>query len=158
VQASVNRRRSPHLAPEARELSYKEARELDALPDRLAALEQEQAAVSERLTDPLLYRNEPDQVSVLKEKLAAIETELADGLVRWEALESRVRPPTRLKNDQATIARWLISGAPAVTTCSAMTPRGRLVVTDDYLRAYYLRPELAPNDASCAASANCTQA
>ena len=28
---------------------------------------------------------------------------------------------------------------------------GRLVVTDDYLRAYYLRPELAPNDASCAA-------
>lgn len=28
---------------------------------------------------------------------------------------------------------------------------GRLVVTDDYLRAYYLRPELAPLPASCAA-------
>ncbi len=28
---------------------------------------------------------------------------------------------------------------------------GRLVVTDDYLRAYYARPELAPVDASCAA-------
>jgi hypothetical protein len=27
----------------------------------------------------------------------------------------------------------------------------RLVATDDYLRAYYLRPELAPVDASCAA-------
>src|SRR5947208_15643654 len=26
---------------------------------------------------------------------------------------------------------------------------GRLVVTDDYLRAYYERAELAPNDASC---------
>ncbi|MEO8442109.1 MAG: DUF6352 family protein [Betaproteobacteria bacterium] len=28
---------------------------------------------------------------------------------------------------------------------------GRLTVTDDYLRAYYARPELAPVDASCAA-------
>ena len=27
---------------------------------------------------------------------------------------------------------------------------GRLTVTDDYLRAYYMRPELAPVDASCA--------
>ena len=26
---------------------------------------------------------------------------------------------------------------------------GRLVVTDDYLRAYYLRPELAPVSESC---------
>ena len=28
---------------------------------------------------------------------------------------------------------------------------GRLVVTDDYLRGYYLRPELAPVEESCAA-------
>ena len=86
------RKSAAQPAPRARgrELSYKEARELDALPDRLAALEHEQAAVSERLTDPLLYRNEPQQVSVLKAKLAAIETELADGLARWETLESRV--------------------------------------------------------------------
>ena len=70
-------------------MSFKEARELAALPDRLAALEQEQAAVSQRLSDAGLYRNEPAQVSVLKARLAAIETELAAGLARWEALERR---------------------------------------------------------------------
>ena len=43
----------------------------------------------------------------------------------------------------------LISGAIAVFTCSRRDAAGRLRVTDDYLRAYYLRPEVHPVEESC---------
>ena len=43
------------------------------------------------------------------------------------------------------------SGAPAAIGCFASAPIGRLRVTDDFLRSYLLRPELAPIPESCAA-------
>ena len=72
-----------------KKLNQKEARELEALPDRIAALEKEQAAVSQRLTDAGLYRDQPAQVKVLQARLAELETELARGTARWEELETR---------------------------------------------------------------------
>jgi ATP-binding cassette subfamily F protein uup len=75
-------------APRAK-LSFKEARELAALPDRIAALEQEQAAIALRLTDAALYRDDPSQAKRLQAKLAQIEADLAACLARWEELESR---------------------------------------------------------------------
>ncbi len=70
-------------------LSFNEKRELDGLPDRIAGLEEEQKAVQERLADPELYRQSPQEVPVRQQRLAAIEEELAALLERWEALESR---------------------------------------------------------------------
>ena len=70
-------------------LSFKDARELAALPDRIAALEQEQGVISQRLADGGLYRDDPAQAKVLQTKLAQIESELAAGFARWEELESR---------------------------------------------------------------------
>jgi ATP-binding cassette subfamily F protein uup len=72
-------------------LTYKETRELAALPERIAALEREQAAVSEELADPALYRDEADRVPALRQRYAAIEAELMECLARWEALEARSR-------------------------------------------------------------------
>ncbi len=88
------RKRKPAAKIEVRvaprvKLSYKEARELAALPDRIAALELEQATVSQRLTDATLYRDEPGQVKVLQARLAAIEVGLAHATARWEELETR---------------------------------------------------------------------
>jgi ATP-binding cassette subfamily F protein uup len=71
-------------------LSFKETRELAALPDRIAALEQEQTAIAQRLADGALYRDDPAQAKRLQAKLAQIEAELAECLARWEELESRV--------------------------------------------------------------------
>ncbi len=76
-------------APAAAKLSYKEARELAALPDRIAALEHEQAQLSQRLTEPALYRGGTAQVKALQAQLAEIEAELAHRVARWEALETR---------------------------------------------------------------------
>jgi len=69
-------------------LSWKEQRELEALPDQIAALETEQAALSVRLEDPALYQS-PTEAQTVSARLAAIEDELLALLERWEALEAR---------------------------------------------------------------------
>src|SRR5512135_247738 len=70
-------------------LSYKEARELEGLPARIEALEAEQAQIAERLSDPVLYQNEPQAATGLHARSEAIEAELLDALARWEALEAK---------------------------------------------------------------------
>ncbi|MGB4674409.1 MAG: ATP-binding cassette domain-containing protein [Azovibrio sp.] len=73
----------------ADKLSWKEQRELEALPERIAALEAEQAGLTARLEDPALYQQDPELARQASERLAAIEAELLALLERWEALETR---------------------------------------------------------------------
>ncbi|MBW8372093.1 MAG: ATP-binding cassette domain-containing protein [Thiobacillus sp.] len=70
-------------------LSYKEARELEALPVQLGALEAEQAQIAQRLADPALYQSNPEEAASLQARSEAIEVELLDALARWELLEAK---------------------------------------------------------------------
>jgi ATP-binding cassette subfamily F protein uup len=70
-------------------LSYKETRELDALPERIAALEAEQAEITRQLADAAVYRDQPAGVQALQSRYSAIEDELMQCLSRWEELEAR---------------------------------------------------------------------
>jgi len=72
-----------------RKLSYREQRELQALPAMIEALEAEQRAIGEQLASGELYREAPQQVAALRERYDTIELELMDALERWEALGSR---------------------------------------------------------------------
>ena len=83
-QASPRRERAPG------KLSYKESRELESLPQRISALEAEQAALARELADPALYRDQPDRVHSMRARYGEIETVLMECLERWEELESRV--------------------------------------------------------------------
>ena len=76
-------------APRRVKLSYKEQRELDALPQRIADLEAEQKTLGEKLADPSTYQNDAAGVAAMNERFAAIEEELLTALERWEALEAR---------------------------------------------------------------------
>jgi len=67
-------------------LSYKDQRELDALPARIEALEQEQKRIHERLASNDLYTQEPQLVPQLQARNEAIEEELMAALERWEVL------------------------------------------------------------------------
>ena len=97
--------RKPAMRSAARapaKLSYKEAQELAALPDRISALEHEQAQVSQQLTEPALYRGGAAQVKALQARLAEIEAELARGVARWEELETRhsaAQAPARIRSE-----------------------------------------------------------
>jgi ATP-binding cassette subfamily F protein uup len=72
-----------------RKLGYKEQRELEALPARIAALEAEQKAIDEVLADGALYASEPQRAAELAARHAQIEDELMLCLERWEALAAR---------------------------------------------------------------------
>ena len=71
----------------SRKLSYKEARELAELPGRIAALEEEQKAISLQLEDPALYQSQSQEAQRLSVRLTEIDDELMSLLERWEALE-----------------------------------------------------------------------
>jgi ATP-binding cassette subfamily F protein uup len=79
----------PRPAAARTKLSYKEQRELDALPARIEALEAEQKALNDLLADPVLYAREPQRAAELHARHAAIDEELMAALERWEALASR---------------------------------------------------------------------
>ena len=73
-------------APSRKKLSYKEQRELDALPALLAALEDEQQRIDQELADGQLYTTEPVRAAALAARHAAIDDELLAALERQEAL------------------------------------------------------------------------
>ena len=73
-------------AAKVRKLSYKEQRELEALPQRIADLEAEQASINTHLADGTLYASDNAKAMQLAQRNAAIETELIEALERWEAL------------------------------------------------------------------------
>ncbi len=74
---------------QTKKLDNHETKELETLPAKLEALEQEQANISLRLSDSTIYRDRPDEVKVLQMRFSAIEKELTDCLVRWEELEAK---------------------------------------------------------------------
>ena len=73
-------------AAKARKLSYKEQRELEALPGRIATLEAEQAKINAELADGTLYASDNAKALQLAQRNAAIDGELLEALERWEAL------------------------------------------------------------------------
>jgi ABC transport system ATP-binding/permease protein len=76
---------APASAPK-KKLSYKEQRELDALPALIQSFEQEQKTIHEELADGTLYSSDPVRASTLSERSARIDDELMAALERWEAL------------------------------------------------------------------------
>ena len=80
---------SANNATAPRKLSYKEQRELEALPELIDTLEGEQRTLAERLSSAELYTQEPQRVAELQARHDAIDNELLEALERWEALGAR---------------------------------------------------------------------
>jgi len=72
----------------AKKLSYKDQRELEALPKTIEALEQGVEAIHRELSDPEIYKGDPARVAELKQGLSETEAELGQAYARWEALEA----------------------------------------------------------------------
>ncbi len=70
-------------------LSFKDARELETLPARIAALEAEQVQIAARLADPKLYQSAPTEAVALNARSETLDAELLELMTRWESLEAR---------------------------------------------------------------------
>jgi ATP-binding cassette subfamily F protein uup len=75
-------------APKPRKLSYKDQRELDAMPGLIQRLELEQAELTAAIGDPELYRRSPQEATVAVQRLKSVEQELEAAFSRWETLEA----------------------------------------------------------------------
>jgi ATP-binding cassette subfamily F protein uup len=69
-------------------LSYKEQRELEALPEELAALESEQAELNTQLSNPEVFKDY-EKAGALQARAEEIEILLLEKLERWEMLENK---------------------------------------------------------------------
>ena len=73
----------------AAKLSFKEQRELEALPAQIAALEAEQKTIGTQLEDGSVFARDAAEGTRLTGRYAAIDDELLAAMERWEQLESR---------------------------------------------------------------------
>jgi ATP-binding cassette subfamily F protein uup len=71
-----------------RKLSYKEQRELEALPELIASLEAEHKETQAALSDNSLYASDPAKVAQIHKRDIEIEDALMTALERWEQLSS----------------------------------------------------------------------
>ena len=75
-----------------RKLSYKERRELEALPARIEALEAERAALQAAIAAPGFYKEPADAIAVRLARVDTLDSELHEAYTRWDELESRAAP------------------------------------------------------------------
>jgi ATP-binding cassette subfamily F protein uup len=75
-------------APRPRKLSYKEQRELEAMPAAISRLEAEQAELQATLGDPEVFRRTPADAAAAVQRLQMVTQELEAAFARWETLES----------------------------------------------------------------------
>ena len=75
-------------AASQRKLSYKETKELEALPQKIEALEAERDELAATLSSSEFYAaNDSAQVAATNARLAAVEQGLAEAFERWAELE-----------------------------------------------------------------------
>ena len=74
-----NQARSPRLG-------FNEKRELAALPDRIEALEAEQAALQKQVSDPDFYRQDKPAIQAALARVGDLDSEIEGAYARWEAL------------------------------------------------------------------------
>ena len=88
--AAVVKEEAPAAKPASpkRKLSYKEQRELDALPALIESLETEQAEIRGLLADGSLYSSDLERAIALQQRDTEIEEALMEALERWEVLGS----------------------------------------------------------------------
>ncbi len=78
-----------HKPVQGGKLSFKEQRELDGLLASIDALELEQKALRDELSDSSLYQRDANRAVTLHARDAAIEETLLGSLERWTALSAR---------------------------------------------------------------------
>ena len=77
------------VIPQKIKLSWREARELEALPEKLEAMEKEQARIFNAMSAFDYHSKSVEDIKADKLRLEELEKSIADGWTRWEALSEK---------------------------------------------------------------------
>ena len=77
------------VIPQKIKLSWREARELEALPETLEAMEKEQASIINAMSAFDYHSKSVEDIKADKLRLEELEKSIADGWTRWEALSEK---------------------------------------------------------------------
>jgi ATP-binding cassette subfamily F protein uup len=88
TEKSAKPKKQRHRQERPRTLTFKEKKELEALPLQIETLEAERDGLFEMLAKPEFYQEDGGRVAETKERLAELEKEIAEGYERWEFLEA----------------------------------------------------------------------
>lgn len=77
------------VIPQKIKLSWREARELEALPEKLEAMEKEQASIINAMSAFDYHSKSVEDIKADKLRLEKLEKSIADGWTRWEALSEK---------------------------------------------------------------------
>ena len=79
----------PVEADQPKKLSYKEKRELEALPDLIETTESRIAEIHQLMGAPEFYKSPGEEISERQAELKSLESKLENAYRRWEELEAR---------------------------------------------------------------------
>ncbi len=77
-------------ASKPKKLAYKEQRELDQLPDKLAQLEHSIGQIHQQMSETEFFQKPADQIAKVQKKLETEEANLEQAFERWEHLEQKL--------------------------------------------------------------------
>ncbi|MBU3582325.1 ATP-binding cassette domain-containing protein [Polynucleobacter sp. AP-Capit-er-40B-B4] len=89
VKAEAKTEAKPAAKSGVQKLNGKERQELESLPLLIETLETEQADIGVAMSNPDLYKNEPELAASMQARLSEITADLDQKLQRWEQLLSR---------------------------------------------------------------------
>jgi ATP-binding cassette subfamily F protein uup len=72
-----------------KKLSFKEQRELEELPRRIAEMESEQEGLRARIASPTFYKESPDNIARALARIDELKDSLHTAYARWDELDSR---------------------------------------------------------------------
>lgn len=84
------------VIPQKIKLSWREARELEALPEKLEAMEKEQASIINAMSAFDYHSKSVEDIKADKLRLEELEKSIADGWTRWEALSEKESRNSRI--------------------------------------------------------------
>jgi ATP-binding cassette subfamily F protein uup len=74
--------------PKQKKLSYKDQRELDALPAQIETFEKEVESLQDVMANEMFYKQEKDEIKKVQQQLSGVQEKLSFCYRRWEELEA----------------------------------------------------------------------
>ena len=88
-KANTSKSSNPAPVKSMSKLSFKEDKELAAIPETIEKLELEQVSINTQLADGELYKSQATLVKTLQARLIEIDSLLEKSLARWEELDTK---------------------------------------------------------------------